>query len=213
MKNCSRVPVANGETKFLGDRVPCREAEYFYQVPIRRYHGSTDVEPKGRLGSRAPPKVTVDVARDDLWTPTAVRHQRWPSMSPATTSGRRPCRTLTVGPECPRGLRAQLYASHMSAVLNASTPKMLDDPHPDPPQSAIQAAKVSRRNQHLFYRPPQRGRAATPFCCTNTKNALSCGSASSGGSPRSALPLRSRGDAYSDAGVMKASDGFMQLDV
>ena len=117
MKNCSRVPVANGETKFLGDRVPCREAEYFYQVPIRRYHGSTDVEPKGRLGSRAPPKVTVDVARDDLWTPTAVRRQRWPSMSPTTTSGRLPCRALTVGPECPRGLRAQLYAGHMSAVL------------------------------------------------------------------------------------------------
>ena len=38
-------------------------------------------------------------------------------MSPATTSGRRPCRALTVGPECPRGLRAQLYAGHMSAVL------------------------------------------------------------------------------------------------
>ena len=29
-----RIPVTNGETKFLEDRVLCREAEYFYQVPI-----------------------------------------------------------------------------------------------------------------------------------------------------------------------------------
>ena len=58
MTNCSRVPVAKAETKFLGDRVPCREAEYFYQVPIHigelcqgdgvgmdAYHAGTTVAP------------------------------------------------------------------------------------------------------------------------------------------------------------------------
>ena len=53
-----RVPVTNGETKFLEDRVLCREAEYFYQVPIHigelcqgdgvgmdAYHAGTTVAP------------------------------------------------------------------------------------------------------------------------------------------------------------------------
>ena len=53
-----RVPVTNGETKFLEDRVLCREAEYFYQVPIHigelcqgdgvgmdAYHSGTMVAP------------------------------------------------------------------------------------------------------------------------------------------------------------------------
>ena len=39
------------------------------------------------------------------------------------------------------GAVAQLYAGHMSAVLNASALAMLDEPHPDPPQSAIRAAR------------------------------------------------------------------------
>ena len=39
------------------------------------------------------------------------------------------------------GAVAQLYAGHMSAALNASVLAMLDEPHPDPPQSAIRAAR------------------------------------------------------------------------